>query len=245
MQRLVQGAVPSAQLIAVVDNKRVVDRLVPQVSLSTAVDLCDVLVECADQIVIAQSAATILERGVDLVVTSVGALADPGVAERVLTAGPGRVLFTSGAVGGLDLLTSATAQSPLRFARVTTTKLPRAVVQPWMDEAQQDRILAIREPVEIYRGSSREAARLFPRSLNVAASVAFAVGDFDLVEVVLVADPGADLTTHVIEAEGDTGEYRFEIRNHPAPDNPRTSGVVPFAVLRSLSILIGQPARIA
>jgi hypothetical protein len=29
-----------------------------------------------------------------------------------------------------------------------------------------------------------------------------------------------------------------------ARDNPRTSSVVPFAVLRSLSVLVGRPVRI-
>ena len=58
------------------------------------------------------------------------------------------------------------------------------------------------------------------------------------------ADPAADLTRHVIEAHGEAGSYRFETANRPSADNPRTSGVVPQAVLRSLSALVGHPARI-
>lgn len=245
IEQLHRDAVEGAHLVAVVDNRPVVDCPVPQVTLAEAMDQCDVLVECAGQVVVAQSAATILEHGLDLLVTSVGALADPEVADRVLAAGPGRVLFTSGAVGGIDLLAAAAAHAPMTSVRVSTTKLPQALVQPWMDRAQQAAILRAEEPVEVFRGGAREAARLFPRSLNVAATVSFAVGGFDGVEVVLLADPAADLTTHVIEAVGGTGEYRFEIRNHPSPENPRTSGVVPFAVLRSLSVLIGHPSRIA
>jgi len=56
----------------------------------------------------------------------------------------------------------------------------------------------------------------------------------------LTADPKASLTSHVIEASGPSGEYRFEIRNNPSPQNPRTSGIVPFAVLRSLEAAIGE-----
>jgi aspartate dehydrogenase len=139
--------------------------------------------------------------------------------------------------------------------------LPRTLLQPCMDEPTRHRIAEATEPVDVFRGGARDAARWFPRSLNVAATVAFAVGDFDAVEVVLVADRGAELTVHVIEADGDAGQYRFEIRNQPAPDNPRTSGIggrkpaepaepagrvgrVPFAVLRSLSVLVGRPVRI-
>jgi aspartate dehydrogenase len=113
-----------------------------------------------------------------------------------------------------------------------------------MDVETHERVRTTDAPLEIFRGSARDAARFFPRSLNVAATVAFAVDDFDVVEVSLVADPSAELTTHVIEAEGPTGRYRFEIANRPSPENPRTSGVVPHAVLRSLSVLVGRPVRI-
>jgi aspartate dehydrogenase len=128
---------------------------------------------------------------------------------------------------------------------VSTRKLPQTLLQPWMDDPTQERIRATAEPVEIFRGSAAEAARYFPRSLNVAATVGLAVGDLDLVEVQLIADPTAELTSHVIEADGAAGSYRFEIRNRPSAANPRTSGVVAQAVLRSLSVLVGRPAGIA
>jgi aspartate dehydrogenase len=244
IRELARDAVAGAELVAVVDTREVPGCPVPQVRLAEALHRCDVLVECAGQEVVTAHAAEILDSGVDLLVTSVGALADPDVAARVLAAGPGRLLITAGAVGGVDLLASAAAHAPLRSVRVTTAKLPRALLQPWMDEAARRRIAEATEPVEVFRGGARDAARWFPRSLNVAATVAFAVGNVDAVEVVLVADPAAELTAHVIEADGDAGRYRFEIRNQPSPDNPSTSGVVPFAVLRSLSVLVGRPVRI-
>jgi aspartate dehydrogenase len=245
IRALADGALDGVDVVGVVDNRTVVDSPVPQMSMVEAIASSDVIVECAGQVVVAQYAAEILSAGVDLLVTSVGALADPAVADRVLAAGPGRMLCTAGAVGGVDLLAAAAGAAPMRRVAVTTTKRPAALVQPWMDQVAEQRLRSATAPVEVFRGSAREAAKAFPRSLNVAATVALATGDFDAVEVVLVGDPDADLTTHVIEAEGATGEYRFEIRNHPSPANPRTSGIVPFAVLRSLAVLIGRPVRIA
>lgn len=241
---LARGGVEGADLACVVDVHPVTGVDVPQVSLAEAIELCDVIVECAGQVVLSQHAVHILDAGVDLLVSSVGAFADRDLLDRVLAAGPGRLLFTSGAVGGVDLLASAAAEASFDRVSVTSRKLPTSVLQPWMDDATQDRIRTTTTPVEVFRGPARDAARLFPRSLNVAATVAFAVDSFDLVEVALVADPAAELTTHVIEAEGPTGSYRFEISNRPSPANPRTSGVVPHAVLRSLSVLVGRPVRI-
>lgn len=241
---LARGGVQGAELACVVNLQPVPDVDVPQVSVRDAIHTCDVIVECAGQAFVTQHAARILDAGVDLLVTSVGAFADQALLDHVLAAGPGRLLFTSGAVGGVDLLASAAVEAPMDRVTVTSRKLPDSLLQPWMDEATQERIRTTTEPLEIFRGPARVAARSFPRSLNVAATVAFAVGDFDLVEVTLVADPAAELTTHVIEAEGPTGHYRFEIANRPSPTNPRTSGVVPHAVLRSLSVLVGRPVRI-
>lgn len=241
---LARGGVEGAELACVVNLQPVPGLTVPQVSVPEAIRACDVIVECAGQVVAAQYAVKILEAGVDLLVSSVGAFADEILLKKALAAGPGRLLFTSGAVGGVDLLASAAVEAPLERVTVTSRKLPASLLQPWMDESTQERLLAATEPVEIFHGPAREAARHFPRSLNVAATVAFAVGDFDLVDVTLVADPAAELTTHVIEADGPTGHYRFEIANRPSPTNPRTSGVVPHAVLRSLSVLVGRPVRI-
>jgi aspartate dehydrogenase len=55
----------------------------------------------------------------------------------------------------------------------------------------------------------------------------------------VVADPGAERTRHVIEAEGTAGRYRFEIDNLPSAETPTTSAVVPFAVLRAITDLAG------
>ncbi|GAB7007427.1 aspartate dehydrogenase [Nocardioides sp. AN3] len=238
---LLDEQVPGVRAVGVVDNRAVLDTGVPQISLATAVHEADVIVECASQAVVTQSAADILERGVDLLITSVGALCVAEVAERIRAAGPGRYLLTSGAVGGLDILSAAAAQAPFTRVCVTTTKLPETLVQPWMDDHAAERLRGVTAPVEVFNGDAAEAARLFPRSLNVAATVGCAVGDVDLVEVRLLADPGAVLTRHLIEAEGPCGSYRFEISNLPSPENPRTSGVVPHAVLRTLRALVGRP----
>lgn len=241
---LADGAVVGAELVAVVDNRAVVEPAAPQVRLAEAIRDCDVLVECAGQAVVAQHGAEILASGTDLLVSSVGALADATVADALLHAGPGRLIFTAGAVGGIDLLSSAAAHGALHRVSVTTSKLPEALLQPWMDERALAEIRSTPLALEIFRGDAREAARLFPRSLNAAATVAIAVGGFEQVEVRIVADPDALLTRHVIEANGEAGSYRFEIANRPSPENPRTSGVVAHAVLRSLSVLVGQSARI-
>ncbi len=242
IEALLAGAIDDVEVVGVVNNKPVAaDFPVPQIRLAEAIATSDVLVECAGQAVVARHAVEILEAGRDLLVISAGALADADLVARIAVAGPGRMVVTSGAVGGIDLLVSAATHGEVQRASVTTTKKPLALLQPWMDDDTQERIRTTTGPITIFDGSADDAAHFFPRSLNVAATVGLALGSLDLVTVRLVADPGAELTSHVIEADTDAGSYRFEIRNHPSPENPRTSGVVARAVVRSLSVFVGRP----
>jgi aspartate dehydrogenase len=231
-ERLLAGAVPGARLDCVV-GRRAADLPVPVVTAAEAIERADVLIECAGHDALVDHGETALKAGVDLVVSSAGALADEPLRDRLEAAGPGRIFVTAGALGGLDLLVAAASAAPFTAIRLTTTKTPAALVQDWMDDSQKQALAAAEGPVVVFSGPASKAAALFPKSMNVAATLSLALPETP-VEVELVADPAASLVTHVVAAEGPVGEYRFEVRNHPSPSNPRTSQVVPYAVLQTL-----------
>ncbi|POX40340.1 aspartate dehydrogenase [Streptomyces sp. Ru73] len=241
---LAEGGVPGAELVCIVDNRVLGDAPAPQLSFEEALDSCDLIVEAAGQSVVREWGERVLGSGTDLLIASTGALTDEGLAAALLAAGPGRVYFTGGAVGGLDLLQAVRAMGPLTDVTLTTTKLPGTLEQPWMSEDLLHRMRTASGPVEVMRGTARDVPVKFPKSTNVAASVALAVGDLDAVRVHVVADPAAQHTRHVIEASGSHGVYRFEVQHLPDPGNPATSQVVPYAVLRSLGALAGRRGQI-
>ncbi|MET9891021.1 aspartate dehydrogenase domain-containing protein [Streptomyces sp. NPDC006465] len=242
---LAEGRVGGAELVCVVDN-RPLGEAAParQATFEEALEVCDLIVEAAGQGVVREWGERVLESGTDLLIASTGALTDEELAKRLLAAGPGRVYFTGGAVGGLDLLQAARSLGPLDEVHLTTTKLPATLEQPWMDEELLARMRSATGPVVVMSGTAREVPVKFPKSTNVAASVALAVGDLDAVRVQVVADPAAHRTRHVIEASGAHGAYRFEVAHLPDPGNPATSQVVPYAVLRSVAALAGRTGQI-
>ncbi|MEV0119506.1 aspartate dehydrogenase domain-containing protein [Streptomyces sp. NPDC050844] len=242
---LAEQRVPGAELTCLVDNRPLGESApAPQVSFDEAMERCDLVVEAAGQGVVREWGERVLASGTDLLVASTGALTDDDLAKRLLAAGPGRVYFTGGAVGGLDLLQAVRSLGPLDEVALTTTKLPSTLEQPWMDEELLSRMRTATGPVEVMSGTARDVPVKFPKSTNVAASVALAVGDLDAVRVRVVADPGAHHTRHVVEASGPHGAYRFEVAHLPDPGNPATSQVVPYAVLRSLAALAGRTGQI-
>ena len=231
--QLRDGNIPGAQLAGVVDPQGAPG--FPELSLDAAITESDLVIECAGQSVLAAAGPRVVAAGRDLLVVSIGALTDDGLLTRLYGAGTGRVYLATGAVGGFDLLRAAARMAPLTRVEIVTTKKPGGLVQAWMDEAEAERVRTTGGPLEILRAPARVIAHRFPKSANVAAAVALAVGDWDVVEAAVVADPAADLTSHVITAEGPAGHYRFEIRNRPSLRTPTTSEVVPYAVAKAVA----------
>ncbi|MDB5367793.1 MAG: putative L-aspartate dehydrogenase [Rhodospirillales bacterium] len=180
----------------------------------------DLVVECAGHEAVAQFAPAVLARGIDLVVASTGALADPSLeAELRAPRAAGRLFLPAGALGGIDAIAAA-SRGALAHVSLTTTKTPRG----WGRES------ALRET--LFDGTAREAALAWPKNANVAATLALAGLGFDATRVTLVADPAAAGNTHRIEAEGEFGRLVAETTGLAAPDNPRTSRLTALSILR-------------
>ena len=182
----------------------------------------DVVVEAAGQGALAEYAPLALARGVDVIASSVGALADADVAATCLkaTASGAALWIPSGAVAGIDGLI-ASRSAGLERVTYTSTKPPHAWLGTPAERVLGDR--ALRERIAFFEGSAREAARDYPKNANVGATVAFAGLGLDRTRVVLVSDPAAVAPLGLIEAEGAFGTFRFEILAHASPRNPKTS----------------------
>jgi aspartate dehydrogenase len=237
--RLLSGAVPDVDLVGVVDQKPLSSAPagLRRLGFEEALSASQIMVECAGAGFVRQCARTIVESGVDLVLCSIGAYADPELRAELNAAGPGLIVRPTGAIGALDFLEAAARFERFDQVTLTTTKPPRALLRDWMSNDEQQELLASTAPREVFRGSVRKACELYPSSINVAAAIAMAINDFDAVEVVIRSDPDASFNRHDIDADAAFGQYRFTFENRPSPENPRTSGIVAASVLHSLEQL--------
>ena len=212
-------------------------------SIDALIESSDLIVEAAGQEALAAHGPAIVTADRDLLIVSTGALRDEALLAELAAGRPGSVCVSGGAIGGLDMIRAAAAMGPLRQASITSTKKPSSLLQPWMDDGERERLEDLDGPETLFRGDSRELVALFPTSTNVAATLALAVGSWDLVEAAVVADPGPSRTTHLIEVDGEAGSYRFEMSHVPSAVTPSSSGIVPWAVVRALQDLVAPTLR--
>lgn len=238
------GSIPGTEFIGVIVREgtapgtgKAADAGYTELTIDEAVAQADLIVEAAGGDSVREFGPRIIASGTDFLVVSVGAIADPELRRTLCDEGPGRTYFSTGAIGGLDLLAAAAVDGGLDEVTLTSRKLPGSIVQPWMSVEATDALRQATEPVTVFDGPVTEAIKLFPKSLNIAVALAQATGLWEHTTVKLVGDPEATLTRHEIQGRGTSGEYSFTIYNHPLRQNPASSAIVAQALLKGVSAL--------
>lgn len=199
----------------------------------------DLIVEAADQIAAAEIVPKAVARGVDVMVMSVGALVDDEYRNLVYSAANEhrvKIFIPSGALCGVDGLRNA-AIGGLDSAELITTMGPKSFEDvEYMSQKGYD-IGSIKEKTTVFSGPAREAVKLFPRNVNVAATVSLAGLGFDKTKVTIILDPKATSNSHEIRYSGFFGTASATTYNVPEPNDPKTSelaGLSATAALRRI-----------
>jgi len=233
--------VPGIRLTAVSarDRARAAERLAglktpPKVmTLTELSDHADVVAECAPAAVFAEVAGPAVERGRIFLPLSVGALLNHlDLAERARQTGA-RIIVPTGAIIGLDTV-RAMAEGQIHRVVLQTRKPPAGLTgAPHLVENGID-ISNLSEPLRVFHGNAREAARGFPANVNVAAALALAGIGPDRTEVEVWADPGIDRNIQSVTISSDSGEATMTMKNIPSAENPKTGRIVAQSVLSTL-----------
>ena len=176
-----------------------------------------VIVEAASQQAAKDYVGRIVAENIELIVMSTGALLD-------LTVDLTHVHVPSGAIGGLDAISSA-ALAGISEVTLTSRKNPRALERN------------NKKAETVYEGSAEEAARRFPREMNVAATLALMVKPAK-VTVQVISDPNVQRNTHEIQVKWAFGEMFLRFANDPHPENPRTSALAAWSAIKLLQKLL-------
>lgn len=172
-----------------------------------------IIVEAASQQAALEYVPKIVDKGIDVVVMSTGAMLQHPPQSNLIH-------MPSGAIGGLDALAAA-ALAGIDEIALTTRKNPRALKMN-NNKAQL-----------VYEGTAEDAASRFPREMNVAATLALTVKPL-IVKVQVISDPLVNRNTHEIRVNWRYGEMYFKFSNDPHPENPKTSALAAWSAIRLL-----------
>ena len=183
----------------------------------------DIVVECAGHHAVREYGARILAHGADFAPASIGALANESLFGELLEAartGGAKLILPAGAIGGVDALAAA---REVGLDHVTYRS--RKPAMSWCGTPAEEKLdlSALTAPTVHFRGNAYDAARLYPKNANVAATVALAGGGFENTHVELIADPTTTKNTHELEVSSKAGAFSIKLQGEPLAANPKTS----------------------
>ncbi len=195
----------------------------------------DLLIECAGHQALATHAGDALSRGIDLIVVSNGALAEDGLAislEQAAKTAGATVTLACGAIGAIDAICAAAVGGIDRLVY-----RGRKPPEGWRGSAAEQAIDLdhINEPTVHFSGTARQAALLYPKNANVAATVALAGIGLDETTVELIADPTITENIHQLDLSGLFGHMQFTIAGKPLPNNPKSSALTAMSIIAAVN----------
>ena len=249
VRKLGRGEIPGVHLTAVAVRSKDKGRAVladagvdvPIVELSELAELADLVVECAPAAVLPDIARPVLDAGKKLMVVSCGALlAHPELIDLARKTG-GQIIIPTGALIGLDAV-SAAAEGEIKSVRMITRKPIQGLLgAPHLVENGID-IEGITEPMRVFEGTARDAAKGFPANLNVAVALSLAGIGPDETRLEIWADPTVTRTPHKIMVDSDSASFEMSIENIPS-ENPKTGRITALSVIAAIRKLTA-PVRV-
>lgn len=241
------GIIKDARLVAIFDKHiRQTEKLASTLQCTPAIEEpsqmaqhVDIIIECASVKAVPEVARAALTHNCDLMLMSIGALADNTLKEELIAlarAHNAKIYIPSGAIAGVDGIKGAGIAG---IHRITLkTRKPPASLEgaPYLEEHHIN-LDTITTTTLLFSGSVRDATAAFPANINVATTLSLASGNSDIVQVEIYADPHIDKNIHEITVEGGFGTFTATIENQPSPTNPKTSYLAVLSAIATLKQL--------
>lgn len=205
----------------------------------------DTIIEAASQQAVRSFANSAVASGKDLMVMSVGALADPHFLTELLDMAQkhsARIYIPSGAIAGIDAIKSV--KNLIETITLTTTKHPKALAGAPFFAERGMKPEEIVQKTEIFAGPASEAVKLFPANVNVAAVLGLAGIGPAKTRVRIMADPNTKTNKHDISVSGSFGEIQISVDNVQSPGNPKTSYLAILSAIECLRSICDDSIRI-
>lgn len=245
-QSLASGTVPGVELVAVSAKNhdkaqafvQTLAHPVPVLRIDELEPRADLVVECAPAALLSEIVTPFMKAGKQAIVLSVGALLFQDHLREVASVHGGTIMVPTGALLGLDAVIAA-AEGQIHTVRMVTRKPPAGLKgAPHLVEHNIS-VDGLTQPLKVFEGNARDAAKGFPANLNVVVALALAGVGPDNTLLEIWADPTVTRNTHTIEVDADSARLTMTIENIPS-ENPKTGRIVAQSVVAMLRKMQGS-----
>jgi len=190
----------------------------------------NIIVEAASVDACKNYAEKTLKKKIDFICLSVCSFADNIFYKKIFSLTQkidSKVYIPTGAIAGLDAISSASLSKELRYVKLIQRKPPKALLSI-------SKLKKINKEIILSRSTARKVCKEFPKNSNIAATLAICGIGFDKTKVIVIADPKVKKNIAEIEALGKFGKLRVILENNPS-SNPKTSRLTAMSIILSLN----------
>lgn len=232
VKALEDNGIPGLELTAVCDTRTIIHKA-PNMLMPELVKSVDIVVECLPPSEVPALAKMVFNNRKILFLISTSSLLLYPEIEEMAKGSKGQIIVPSGAIAGLDAV-SALKESGIDSSLIISTKPPKGFIgAPYITEQGID-LNAMTEKTLIFSGSAREAAKAFPKNVNVAATLSFLGIGPDNTKVEVWADPDTQTNSHEIRVTGGASSIIARVDNYPDPANPKSSQLAGYSIVSEL-----------
>ena len=190
----------------------------------------NIIIEVASVDACKNYAEKTLRNKIDFVCLSVCSFADKTFFKKIFSLTRkinSKVYIPTGAIAGLDAISSASLSKELTYVKLVQRKPLKALLSI-------SKLKKIKKEVILSRSTARKVCKEFPKNSNIAATLAICGIGFDKTKVIVIADPKVKKNIAEIEAMGKFGKLKVILENNPS-SNPKTSRLTAMSIILSLN----------
>lgn len=212
-------------------------------SLDSLIERASLVIEAAEAKSCLAIARRCLKKRRDIMILSVGGIVTHTNQLRNLAKKKqAKVYIPSGAICGIDALKAA-SQGRIKRIVLITRKNPRSFENSDYIKRKGVRLDKIKRDTLLFSGNAREAIRIFPQNINVAATLSIAGTGHKRTQVRIFASPRIKRNIHEIRIESDAGTISTRVENLVHPDNRKTSFLAVLSAIATLRQIL-EPVRV-
>ena len=195
----------------------------------------DIVIECASIQAVEEVATKAIENRKDVIVMSVGAFKDLDLYRRLYNLAKRyrrRIYIPSGAIAGIDGIKTASLGEIYEVTLITVKP-----IEGLRDALEKQGISVddISEATTVFEGSFSEAIERFPQNINV--SLILHLASNYPTKVKIVVDPRISVNRHEVVVRSSLGTIKTTVENVPSKENPKTSALAAYSVIRLIKDL--------